>query len=201
MFATFLVVVAVIALIRGHLNWARIGSRKAAGIACGIGVALFLLAGAIQSEPQTSAISNNAPATSAAAGDTSTTAAATTTVAPSTSSPSPTTTTTTITATTNPTPTPTPETSRTEQTSAPNPNPDQAFLDAIHNDGISGHSDHQLTNWGATSCVYMSVNGASAIETSRELAKTFSLTQHEGYLVVTEAIKYMCPDQKSKLPK
>ena len=201
MFATFIFVVAVIGLIRGHLNWARIGSRKAASIACGIGVALFLLAGAIQSEPEASVTNEAATSASATAEATTTTTtiAATTTVAPSpTSAPA---TTTTTTAAIPAPPIATPESTTPEQTAAPSSNADQAFLYAIHDLGISGYSDHQLTIWGATSCVYMSSNGASAVETARELANAFPLTQRQGYLVVYEAIEHMCPDQKSKLPK
>ena len=205
--AVVICVVAVIGLIRGHVDWARISSREqAAFIAAPIGIVVALIAGSTLSPTKSDtaapseAAATSAPATAAEATTTTTTIAATTTVAPSPTTSPPAATTTTTTAIPAP-PIATPESTSPEQTAAPSSNADQAFLDAIHDLGISGYSDHQLTNWGATSCVYMSSNGASAIETARELANTFPLTQRQGYLVVYEAIEYMCPDQKSKLPK
>ncbi len=61
--ALFVLVVAVIALIRGHITWALLRNRAAAGIAVGVSIVLFTAGGAVadKSAPTATRPSSNPP--------------------------------------------------------------------------------------------------------------------------------------------
>jgi len=110
--AFFVLILGIVALVRGHLSWARIANRKTAGIVTGVAGVVWVVAVAI--DPGTT---SPPPVTAPAITTSSATVPTlTTTIAPTTTTTTPTTST-----TVPPTPTPTPTTTTTTTTLVPPP--------------------------------------------------------------------------------